>query len=127
MSADMKLALQNNIKNRLRAISIRQPYAEAILRGEKVVEYRTRNTNVRGKVFIYAGSKILNNEIFEEYRVLKSGIIFGAIIGTVEIMDSVKSTKFPGWYDWILINPQRLEKSLKPTNQPQPVFWYPQF
>lgn len=33
--------------------SIRQPHAEAIMRGRKI-EYRTRPTKVRGKIYIYA-------------------------------------------------------------------------
>jgi ASCH domain-containing protein len=37
------------------ALSIRQPYAELILRGIKTVEYRSRRTNVIGeRFFIYA-------------------------------------------------------------------------
>jgi ASCH domain len=38
----------------LRASSIRQPYAEQILRGTKKIEYRTVRTNIRGKFLIYA-------------------------------------------------------------------------
>ncbi|MBN1449250.1 MAG: ASCH domain-containing protein, partial [Bacteroidetes bacterium] len=32
------------------ALSIRQPYCEQILRGEKTVEYRSRPTKRRGRV-----------------------------------------------------------------------------
>jgi len=40
------------------ALSIRQPYAEMILRGEKTIEYRSRPTKVIGKRFyIYAAKK----------------------------------------------------------------------
>jgi hypothetical protein len=39
----------------MRALSIRQPYAELILRGIKTVEYRTRPTRIIGERFhIYA-------------------------------------------------------------------------
>jgi hypothetical protein len=42
----------------VRALSIRQPYAEAILRGIKTVEYRTRPTHIIGERFyIYAAKK----------------------------------------------------------------------
>ncbi len=41
----------------MRALSIRQPYAEEILRGIKKVEYRNRPTRVLGQRFyIYAAS-----------------------------------------------------------------------
>src|SRR5258706_10237895 len=39
----------------MRALSIRQPYAELILRGIKTVEYRTRPTRIIGERFhVYA-------------------------------------------------------------------------
>src|SRR5205809_7999638 len=42
----------------MRALSIRQPYAELILRGIKTVEYRSRATSIIGERFyIYAGKK----------------------------------------------------------------------
>jgi hypothetical protein len=42
----------------VRALSIRQPYAELILRGLKTVEYRSRPTRVVGERFwIYAAGK----------------------------------------------------------------------
>jgi len=41
------------------ALSIRQPYAEEILRGIKTVEYRNRKTGIVGQRFyIYAARKI---------------------------------------------------------------------
>src|SRR3954466_4406047 len=42
----------------MRALSIRQPYAELILRGIKTVEYRSRSTRIIGQRFhIYAPLK----------------------------------------------------------------------
>jgi hypothetical protein len=42
----------------MRALSIRQPYAELILRGIKTVEYRSRSTRIVGERFyIYAAGK----------------------------------------------------------------------
>lgn len=42
----------------MRALSIRQPYAELILRGIKTVEYRSRATRIVGERFwIYASQK----------------------------------------------------------------------
>ena len=37
-----------------RAISIRQPYVELILRRRKTREYRSRRTNIRERVYLYA-------------------------------------------------------------------------
>ena len=36
------------------ALSVRQPQAEAIMRGVKAIEYRSRPTNIRGRVYSYA-------------------------------------------------------------------------
>lgn len=43
----------------MRALSIRQPYAELILRGIKTIEYRSRPTRIIGERFyiIYAAGK----------------------------------------------------------------------
>ena len=44
----------------MRALSIRQPYAEQILRGSKTIEYRSRATSIVGERFyIYASKKKL--------------------------------------------------------------------
>jgi hypothetical protein len=52
----------------MRALSIRQPYAELILRGIKTIEYRSRSTSIIGERFlIYAsrtsGQKIWSNDL----------------------------------------------------------------
>src|SRR5438128_12660228 len=47
-----------SIETCMRALSIRQPFAELILRGIKTVEYRTRPTRIIGERFyIYAAKK----------------------------------------------------------------------
>jgi hypothetical protein len=38
----------------MKALNIRQPYADQIMRGTKRIEYRSRPTKVRGRVYIYA-------------------------------------------------------------------------
>jgi hypothetical protein len=43
----------------MRALSVRQPYAEAILRGVKTIEYRSRPTRVVGEAFYLYASKTL--------------------------------------------------------------------
>ena len=39
---------------RLKAISLRQPWAEEIMLGIKTIEYRRTPTKVRGPIYIYA-------------------------------------------------------------------------
>lgn len=85
----------------MKAITIHQPYASLIMAGVKRYETRSRNTRIRGRIAIHAGSK-------DPYQVLKelpddvrekiigiqkaSGINqlpMGAIIGTVELVNVV--------------------------------------
>jgi len=46
--------------DRRRAISVRQPAAELILRAVKKAEYRCRPTKIRGRVMLYAAMKGLD-------------------------------------------------------------------
>ena len=41
-------------KAKMRALSIRQPFVEQILTGDKGIEYRSRRTHIRGRVYLYA-------------------------------------------------------------------------
>jgi len=51
----------------MRALSIRQPYAELILRGIKTVEFRSRSTNIIGERFyIYASQKWAEGKLLME-------------------------------------------------------------
>jgi hypothetical protein len=104
-----------------RALSIRQPYAETILTGEKKNEYRSRQTHIRGRVYIYAGKKTCDLQYDEpetwEYP-------RGLIVGSVEIVNSVPFSDgtWVGWA-WVLHKPMRYESPWKPKGTPQPSFW----
>lgn len=100
------------------ALSIRQPYAEQILRGTKNNEIRSRLTHVRGVVYIYAPLKW--EAIPDD---LPADLDIGCIVGTVEIIGCTKQPD--GRYHWHLANPQRLADPLIPTGHPQPLFFNP--
>lgn len=104
-----------------RALSLRQPYAEQVLRGTKKIEYRSRPTHIRGRVYVYA-SLTPDSEAFEEMRIEPGALPTGVLVGTVEIVGCRK-----GWdeYEWQLQRPQRLEQPIKPENHPQPVWFKP--
>ena len=112
----------------LRALSIRQPWAEEIMRGSKIIEYRSRPTKIRGKVYVYAGlgryTKADYAEIVKEVGYAIDDLARGLIVGTVEIEDCVENKK-QGHFEWILRNPKRLKKLLRPTQQPTPAWFYP--
>lgn len=112
-----------------RAISIRQPYVEAILQGIKKVEYRSVPTRIRGRVYLYASLKPAEMDHYEEQEYyeelgLKPGtpLPTGLLLGTVEIM---ACAGMPGDYEWHLAKPERLEQPIKPENHPQPVWFQP--
>jgi hypothetical protein len=105
-----------------RALSVRQPYAEMILRGTKKVEYRTIPTNIRERVYIYASKTPGEVEDFKKLKLTPGDLPVGVLVGTVEITGC---TGKPGDYDWHLAKPERLAKPLEPENRPQPVWFHP--
>jgi len=107
---------------RLRALSIRQPYAELILRGEKKIEYRSMRTLIRERVYIYASLTPGWHEDWEQLKMQPGDLPTGVLVGTVEITDC---TGEPGDYEWHLGKPERLERYLKPKKHPQPSWFYP--
>ncbi|MEZ6080755.1 MAG: ASCH domain-containing protein [Pirellulaceae bacterium] len=108
-----------------RALSVRQPHAEAIMRGIKTVEYRSRRTNVRGRIYIYASmgryQSGIEAEMLDEYGisdVCSDDLPRGVLIGTVELYDCDDG-------DWKLREPKRLSEPVKPLVHPQPIWFYP--
>jgi hypothetical protein len=94
----------------MRALSIRQPHAEAIMRGVKPIEYRSRPTKVRGRIYIYAS---LGRYKPDEEKTMLEGygmddvdpddLPRGVIVGTVELHDCDGG-------QWHVRNPVRAEK-----------------
>ncbi len=106
------------------AISIRQPYVEMILRGNKRAEYRSQLTHIRGTVYLYAAMKPGNLDYYARLKIEPGTLPTGLIVGTVEIVEC-KYRVLHGDYAWRLANPVRLDKPIKPERQPQPVFFKP--
>jgi hypothetical protein len=105
-----------------RALSIRQPYAEQIMRGSKRVEYRTQPTKVRGRVYIYASLTPGDEREFERMKARPGDFPVGVLVGTVELVDC---TGQPGDYEWHLHHPVRLPEPIRPTRHPQPAWFFP--
>lgn len=84
---------------KMKALTIIQPFAELIARGEKRVENRTWNTTFRGRFAIHAGkSKSYGgepaSEIAYEYGIDPKELTFGAIIATADLVDCVRLIEF---------------------------------
>src|SRR5262249_52856213 len=109
-------------KARMRALSIRQPYAELILAGRKSVEYRSRPVRLRGRVYVYACKSPGPAEVYSRNRLDAADLPHGVLVGTVEIVDCTGSD---GEYQWHLARPQRLKRPRAVTAMPQPGFFWP--
>lgn len=121
----------------MRALTIHQPYASAIVLGIKQYETRPQKTNVRGRIAIHAGKRELSEvlrqlpdgqreELLALYRqppLCDEMIYRGAIIGTVDLTDCVPVDKLdfipaferilgdytPGRFAWVLRDPIRFD------------------
>jgi hypothetical protein len=130
----------------MRALSIRQPYAELILRGLKTIEYRSRVTHIIGERFhIYAAKRkwpaspqrwavtradniivpretppAWMRELVEEF--ILDELPMGMIVGSAIIE---KCTGGAGAYEWHLKDVERLAQPREPKNHPQPAWFNP--
>jgi ASCH domain len=98
-----------------KAISIRQPWAWAIVEGWKDVENRTWPTAYRGPLLIHAG---LREDNLGWLALDRMGVEFpeevegGGIIGVVDLVDCARDYDSPwaapGCWHWLLENPRPL-------------------
>ena len=115
------------------ALSIRQPWAELFMRGEKEpynhpeygkvnIEYRSRATNIRGRLYIYASLGRYNRkdeeDLAEKYDVDMNSLPRGVIIGTIELAGCDDG-------DWYMKNSELLSEPRKPTRRANSVWFYP--
>ena len=115
----------------MKAITIKQPWASLIVSGLKDIENRTWKTNFRGRVLIHAGMKADNhwsasvpvcNKVDKFLREISKGgtdwsnYHFGAIIGSVEIVDCVQNHPSlwaeNGVWNWVLANPVMFDEPI---------------
>ena|SRR5438477_11819110 len=107
----------------MRALSIRQPYVELILRGIKRIEYRSRATKIIGERFyLYVARKPGDPEGFAVLDCEPGDLPRGLIVGTATI---TRCTRNNGHYEWHLADVKRLKRPRKPKGQPQPVWFRP--
>lgn len=113
----------------MKALTICQPYAELIARGEKRVENREWPTRYRGPLYIHAGKsrEWLNGATEEDLRVrFGRDIEFGALVAVSTLSDCIHidqvgrgmaAQRWPwlaehehtqGAWCWVLLNTQRI-------------------
>ena len=106
----------------MKALSMKQPFAELVLQGRKKIELRKWNTKFRGEFLIHA-SKIPNKEAMKRFGF--SDLPCGFIVGKARLIDvkiyqteseNQKDAKLHlassrwGKYGFILENPQRIKE-----------------
>lgn len=137
-------------RNKMKAITVKQPWASLIVEGIKDIENRTWKTNFRGRVLIHAGvtpakgwtkrdggAYVLNDKqyftvtVSDKFaEIFGSHLTFGAIIGSVEIVDCVVNhpsiwaekshmlydgfspSEYDITYNWVLSNPILFDKPI---------------
>jgi len=70
----------------MKAISIRQPWADLILQGKKTIELRSWTVNYRGALAIHAAQTV-EREACLAHDIDPDAVTTGAIVGTVDLVD----------------------------------------
>lgn len=100
-----------------KVLTVRQPWAWAIIHAGKDVENRSQPTKHRGELYIHAGLVLERQsvEIVERLSGLQvpDGVVRGAIIGKIRLVDVVRDSRSP-WaepdqFHWVLADPQPME------------------
>ena len=123
------------------ALGVRQPWCELILRGRKTLEIRSRPTEVRGPIYVYAAKKFSDlpelDEVLTAEDVDLNVLPRGGLVGTVEIVGCrpaapgdadaacVPRRELEGRFAWELADPVRFAGPLKPRFLPYGVWFYP--
>lgn len=84
----------------MKVITLIQPWATLVALGEKQIETRSWNTNIRGEIAIHAGKKVdksvfnqpFYSNIFRKHSITPENIITSSIIAVCKIVD-VKRTE----------------------------------
>jgi hypothetical protein len=72
----------------MKALTIRQPWAELIVSGKRLFEIRNWRPDYEGWILVHAGKK-LDEEAVRRLNVAVDQLTFGAIIGKVRVDDCI--------------------------------------
>jgi len=101
----------------MKCLTVRQPWADLIVRGTKDVENRSWATRYRGPLLIQASVNMTVADLEDVahwygIKIERSSLVFGAILGAVDLVDCRKKVSSPwhtrGQVGWYLANPRRL-------------------
>jgi hypothetical protein len=96
----------------VRALTIRQPWAELIIRGEKDVENRSWKTDHRGPLLIHAATAV--DRAACEAHGISLDVPRGALVGIVELVDVTRDRTSrwhkDGRWGWYLARARRFDR-----------------
>lgn len=112
----------------MKALTIKQPWAELIISGHKDVENRSIGCNYRGKLAIHVSKQAapasdLGDDTYEPWviEVWRKLPDAGMVIGTVDLIDCVRDSEsewaLPGAWHWVIANPRRYRKPIMARGQ----------
>ncbi|NWL34472.1 ASCH domain-containing protein [Paenarthrobacter nitroguajacolicus] len=84
----------------MKALTVKQPWAWALIHGGKDVENRSRPTKHRGQLFIHAGKGWADEGIDGigiEGMPADEELLAGMVIGTVDVIDCHHATECQNW------------------------------
>lgn len=90
----------------MRALSVKQPWAELIASGKKKVEYRTWKVDVRGDLLIVASTTKNDADCIDE-RFDPRALTYGAAMCVVDLVKVTEGDD--GLYEWHVRNPRRVQ------------------
>ncbi len=109
-------------KTAVKALTVRQPWAELILRGRKPFELRSWRTKYRGPLVIHAASKVDAHQV-RRLGFNPESFVTSAFVGVAVLSDVRPHTRadarllkkkragfgwFPGNFSWVLKKPRRI-------------------
>lgn len=103
----------------MKVLTVRQPWAWAIIHAGKDIENRTWATKYRGPLAIHASRRKPNREEMNWCRayfrdrkvVMPESFDLGVVLGTVDLTDCITASRSPWWQGpvgWKLANPRPL-------------------
>jgi activating signal cointegrator 1 len=113
----------------MKALTIHQPYAELIARGDKRVENRTWRTRYRGPLAIHSGTSTARRLEAWQYRLDFDSLPLGAIVAVAQLTACIRVEQLRGWLSpvddphtegpwcWVLADIERLAEPIRCTGQ----------
>jgi len=115
----------------IKAITVRQPWAELILRKRKPYELRSWSTNYRGLLVIHSAMK-MDSDLVRQVGLNPDKLIRGAFVGFVVLSNVRPYTRadskllkkqragggwYPNLFSWVITKPRRISPAINAKGQ----------